>query len=317
MNSPTSNQALKAVTIFFDIGRESFQLPRSIDTYLLNFVNFYSQIKCKLLIVTTAELRTRIGKAIQEFEAPFRTEVEFHIIKFEDLPLFTQIDKFEESINSSAMSFYSLRDRIPTRKSLLKKAFLKIGDKKQTDNVLDHLLLGELTVPEYMEARYLITVLSKPFALQKAYECKFVDLDDPIAFMDFGFGHGISSFLDLVGNKRLVQGSYKYPGILVTKRLPVQLPKMIWDYACLVDDAIIPTGFIVIDHETLKTLVNWWDKTIEKLLSDSIVVDDQTLAALFVANHPSLIQCIETHNNTTDVPIEKWLPIRGFITDAG
>jgi hypothetical protein len=85
----------------------------------------------------------------------------------------------------------------------------------------------------------------------------------------------------------------------------------------LVDDAIIPTGFIVIDHETLKTLVNWWDKTIEKLLCDSIVVDDQTLAALFVANHPSLSQCIETHNTTMDVPIEKWLPIRGFITDAG
>jgi hypothetical protein len=313
MDNQNKDIPLKAVTLFFDIGRESFQQPRDVGKYIENFLIFFCDLKCDLLVVTNEHLKKRIELAVANYETTFSTNLTYHVLDFENLPLYDQYLEIDQTLGSSAMAFFSMRDRFFGRRELLTRAATMVLNRRKPEDIFSHIPLRDASVPEYKEAKYLITVLSKPFVMNIAYQSGFCRKNEPIAFMDFGFGHGSNSLKVGKTVKTLVRGSYNPGQIVLTKRLPTKLSRNVWDYAQLVDDAIVPTGLIVLDFETLEILNNWWSHAIKLYLSQSIIPDDQTLIAIFGALHPEITRFIETFDLEHLTELEKWLPIRGYL----
>lgn len=315
MENQDEDLPLRAVTLFFDIGREDFKQPRAIGKYIANFLSFYSGLKCELLIVTTKDLKEKIESAVANYENTFSAILSFHLLEFEDLPLYDRYEEIDQTLKSSAMAFFSMRDKILGRKTLLSKASSMLLNKRRTEDLFSRILVGDASVPEYQEAKYLITVLSKPYVLKIAYQIGFCLNNEPIAYMDFGFGHGSNSFALGETGETLVRGAFKSGYIVLTKRLPNELSGNAWDYARLVDDAIVPTGLMVTDFETLEIFNHWWDQSIKFYLSQSIIPDDQTLAAIFGALHPRVTRFIETFHLEQVTELERWLPIRSYLPE--
>jgi hypothetical protein len=100
--------------------------------------------------------------------------------------------------------------------------------------------------------------------------------------------------------------------LILPKRLSGSPTANPWDYAKLIDDAYVPAGFIVSNYKSALNLSKWWDAKIVELSKNSIVVDDQTLLAIYSAEQPEAVKFIETFADTRILNVEKWSPIIKF-----
>ena len=309
-------EELKAVSFFYDIGRSKFAgYSRSNSEYIDNFVKFFSEIEIELLLVTSLELKNEIEDAISKQSKNFKTHLSFLLIDFSEFDHLLSSKEIAGILESPQMAFVRTRSTISAnRSSIFKNGFIKAFFRTKSTTIFDLLPIKNFAAPEYAYSEYLKLIWLKPSIVKLAFESKFVQKHEVIAFLDFGIGHGDSNFINRLTQGKISISDPKWDTkkLIIPKRLNGALSPNPWDYANLIDDAFIPTGFFISNYESTKNLSKWWDAKIIALSKELIVVDDQTLMAIYSAEQQNAIQFVETFDDENLYGLERWLPLIKF-----
>jgi hypothetical protein len=309
-------EELKAVSFFYDIGRSNFAgYSRSNSEYIDNFVKFFSEIEIELLLITSADLKSEIEETISKCAKNFKTHITYLLMEFSQFQ--HTLSSFEVSsiLESTQMELLSIRSRLDTSPSnIARNGIAKAFSKIKPKSVFDLLPIKNSPAPEYAYPEYLRLIWLKPTIVKLAFESNFASHRESVAFLDFGIGHGNPKFISrMIGSKlSIVDSKWITDKLILVKRLPGSLTINPWDYAKLIDDAYVPAGFFISNYKSAMVLSVWWNSKIITLSQDSIVVDDQTLMAIYSAEQPDAIQFIETFDDENLQGLEKWLPIIKF-----
>lgn len=307
---------LKGVSFFYDIGRSDFVgYSRSKSEYISNFIKFFSEIEIELLLITSPDLKTEIEEAISKNSKNFKTHITYLLMEFSEFHhALTRLD-VSSILGSTQMKFMSTRSRIDTSPfNLIRNGIVKAFSKIRPITVFDLFPHKNSLAPEYAYPEYLRLIWLKPTIMKLAFESNFASHYESVVFLDFGIGHGNPKFISrMIGRKvSIVDSEWITEKLILPKRLPGSPTANPWDYAKLIDDAYIPAGLFISNYKSAVNLSIWWDAKIVELSEDSIVVDDQTLLAIYSAEQPGAVKFIETFADTKISNMEKWFPIIKF-----
>jgi hypothetical protein len=271
----------------------------------------------ELLLVTSQDLKNEIEEAISKKSKNFKTHITYLLMDFEEFQHILSSLDVSSILESTQMAFMSTRSCVNTSpSSLFRNGLTKAFSKNRPGTVFDLLPIKNSRAPEYTYSEYLRLIWLKPTIVNLAFETNFVDQHELVAFLDFGIGHGQLKFISRMAQRKLsiVDPIWATHKLILPKRLPGSPSTNPWDYAKLIDDALIPAGFFVSNYKSAKELSRWWEAKIVEFSKESIVVDDQTLLAIYSAERPEAVQFIEAFADTNLLDVEKWFPVIKFST---
>ena len=268
--------------MFFDIGRSTFSTSsRSNDEYIKYFVSGIGQIDCQITVFTTRGALKQLSQAVGESD--FRAKVDFEIVEFTDLPFSSSQEEIESALSGAAMRFYSIRDSLLPAVFIVKNffgiLFRRIFSKRL--RIWGELPLKYPSAPEYTNWKYAVVTWAKPWLLHEAYSRGLASSGDQILFADFGLGHSKSPFVNILFDSRLKTEFLDGHNVALTYRNSLPSFSSPWEIAELIDDACIPAGLIGANQMGSMTLNNFFASEIRRHLNQGLVVDDQSLLALF------------------------------------
>ena len=309
----------KAVTLFFDINRGSFSAyPRTKSKYVSNFLNFFSKVEIDLLILTDLNEKKFIETQLEAYkeEHKFLSKVTFQTLDFSLLPIYKDLTRIEQVLQSPEMFFYSMRDKISGNPKL--NNFLKLGNLIRTlrthkgNNIFEKFSLDQNFSPEYYSAKYLLTVLSKIDAIRIGNELNFFQDQARLTFIDFGQCGGDKKLINHFSGQTLQDTSKNKDKILLINR--IEEPKLVspWSYAKLIDDALTPSNFFMIPNFRFEDFHNWWHQQIQTFLSHNLIVDDQVLLSIFQATFPDQVENLKL-NRSPVCHLHHWIPMDDYL----
>ena len=269
-------------------------------------MDFFSYLQIDLLIVTSKEFKEILQKVIANSE--FKPRVTYSILEIHQLPFMRYEREVDKVLKNNVMKFYGLRDRRYRSKlgSALDRLRRVSSDMKNGTSYLDdYLHLDRVKAPEYLNAKYLCLVWTKSFLPYHASVIKFIQKSEPIIFFDFGYGHGLYKSALEENCWNIYQEDFSITTFTFVKRLELQVSSDPWQYAELFDDAVIPGSFFVTPYKHRHLFYDFFVAKVEEFLKYGIVVDDQTLFAIFCSQNRHRVNFIET---STYSGIEKWSP---------
>lgn len=275
---------MKAVSLFFDIGRGSFQKHgRTTEQYYLNFLSGIAEIDMDLFLFCDQETKDRLEVSLQESNPKKPVRISYILTQFSELPFGLEESRISDVLNGRQMRFYSLRDGLFGFRQhvfFLLNLFLK-KIQRRTNSIWDILPLQEASAPEYVNWQYLVTTWAKPWALKSVYSKGLVPSDERLIFLDFGLGHSNPAFARKTVNSVLHDPNPNFGFVEIPfrgERLNRESP---WDLAELVDDAVCPADVIVADSQSATFLANFFENQIWYWLGQGLALDDQVLLALY------------------------------------
>lgn len=268
---------LQCVTSFIDIGRSDWNnnYKRNINIYLNNFVDFYSNINLDLIVFCEYKIQNEIEKLITK---DFKSNIKFFNIEKNDLKYFELVTKIDDIIkNSSKMSILRQRDLS--------------------------------NPPEYSNSEYIVMMFAKTEILKLAFDNNLIKSDN-VAWIDFGIGHSNEDFISRIKNKTLIEPDSEK--IIIFKRQNIELSSDFYYYT-QPDNVITPGGFYIVPTNLIDFFHLEFKKTVEDMLEQELVDDDQTILSIFASKNPdycNIINSIKYRNN----PVEgDWFPIFEFL----
>lgn len=281
---------MKIVTLFFDTGRGDFSnYSRNRETYYKHFMNGISNIRGEMLVVCDDSVKQELERLLNSH--PKRANVAFHVVKFANLPFSEKVDDINRVLGEPAMRFYSLRDSITPLKNIFgyvcKRILNTVVGRKKL--IWDFLPVGEPLAPEYKNANYLVTTWGKPWAMLQAYAMGFAKANERIIFLDFGLGHSRPEITDLFYQSKLLDSSASESKLELAIRKEIHASDSVWSIAALRDDAKVAAGVIVGNQISIESLQEFFLTSISSYMAAGLILDDQSLLALYAAKTPESV----------------------------
>lgn len=269
--------SLQCVSAFVDIGRENWKnsYSRSNEKYISNFIDFYSNVELDLILFCSDEMKQEIIKRIDD---KFKTKINFQKIEKEELEYFGIVDEIRRVQNSEMMKRYRARD----------------GSNP----------------PEYSSPEYVAMMFAKTEIIKIALERNLINSKN-IAWIDFGIGAGVPSYIDAVRNRRLA--SPESDKIIFFNRQMMKPSEDPFFYSGLQDNVLICGGIYVIPVNLINYFFDDFRSVVKSFIDLDIVDDDQTILSIFAARNPSICSVINSSKYRNNPCGGDWFPVFEFL----
>lgn len=271
---------LECVTSFIDIGRGDWGngYSRSSEKYLDNFIKFYSTVELKITVFCNQKIKDVLTEKINNVK-DFKSEVNFEIIDKKDLKYFDDIEKIQTIQSSTKMVEYTRRDKS--------------------------------NPPEYSVPEYVAMMFAKTEILKIA-ENRGVIKSDNVAWIDFGIGHGIDSYIERVKGKKLINPNSGK--IIMFNRQNIDVNEDPFFYSKMGDNVLICGGFYIVPKSLIDSFYVKFKEIVENLMyKNDIVDDDQTIMSIFASKNRGLVDIKSSSKYRNNPSGGDWFPVFDFL----
>jgi protein YibB len=268
---------IQCITSFIDIGRGewSSNYSRSNEKYINNFIEFYSNIEINLILFCEDNFKNEISKRI---DSNFKTRINFQTIERENIEYFKMVDAIRDiQNNSSSMMEYKRRD--------------------------------SSNPPEYSNPYYVAMMFAKSEFIKIALDRNLIETSN-IAWIDFGIGHGDSSYISAIKNKRLINPDSDK--MIFFNRQNIETSTDPFFYSKMLDNVLICGGFYIIPKKLISHFYNEFRKIVDNFIDLHIIDDDQTILSILTASNLDFCNVISSSKYKNNPNAGDWFPVFEF-----
>lgn len=268
---------IQCITSFIDIGRGEWSnnYSRSTDKYINNFIEFYSNIDLDLIIFCNNSIKGEINKRIDD---NFKTRIIFQEIDKNDLEYFKLVESIKTIQNSDKINNYKKRDLS--------------------------------NPPEYSNAEYVAMMFAKSEFIKIALERGLINSNN-VAWIDFGIGHGNTSYINAIKNKKLV--SPNSDKIILFNRQHIEPSIDPFFYSSMSDNVLVCGGFYIIPKNLIHHFYDEFKRIVNDFINLEIIDDDQTILSIFAASNKENCNIINSSKYRNNPSGGDWFPVFEFI----
>lgn len=268
---------IQCITSFIDIGRGNWKngYNRSNEKYINNFIAFYSNIDLDLIVFCNDSIKEEINKRI---DSNFKTRINFQTIEKNDLNYFDIVDNIKYIQSSDKMISYKKRDLS--------------------------------NPPEYSNADYVAMMFAKSEFIKIALDRKLIKCDN-VAWIDFGIGHGHTSYINAIKNKKLISPNSNK--VILFNRQNIEPSIDPFFYSNMSDNVLVCGGFYIIPTNLIMDFYNGFKKIVDDFIDIGIIDDDQTILSIFAASNKEICQIINSSKYKNNPHGGDWFPVFEFI----
>lgn len=267
---------IQCISAFIDIGRGNWMsYDRSNEKYINNFVDFYSNIDLDLILFCDDFIKNEI---LKRMDSNFKTRITFQSISKNELRYFDMIDI--------------------------------IGNIQKSNNMVDYQRRDLSNPPEYSNPEYVAMMFAKSEFIKISLERGLI-VSDNVAWIDFGIGHGDTSYISKIKNKILFNP--KSDKIILFNRQDIEPSIDPFFYSKMSDNVLVCGGFYIIPTNLINLFYSEFKRIVDEFINLGIVDDDQTILSILAASNAEYCNVINSSKYKGNPSCGDWFPIFEFI----